>query len=158
LRIAPPRPGGAIRAAPTNHFRKNLNMNFDIPDVSLDELTATDNLAALIGADEAKRVAAEIRAMERMTPDERIEQALRGKLRGRALRAWAASRPHELENTTLAVDEDGPDGMPFVPCNHDGEYPWILHRSVDYGDTPSSRTWRIDGRTVSREDYEDHLR
>lgn len=133
-------------------------MTFNIPDVTIAELEAIDTLADLIGADDAKRVAAEIRAMERMTPDERVEQAYRGQLRGKALRAWAESRPHELENTTLAVDEDGPDGMPCVPCNHDGELPWILARSVDYGDAVQNRAWRIDGKPVSRQQYEEHMR
>lgn len=127
-------------------------MNFDIPAVTLAELPPITRLAELVGADEARRIASEIRAMERMTPDERVAAAFRGSLRGPALRAWANSRPHELENTTLAVDEDGPDGMPFVPVNHDGELPWILQHEVDYGDQVS-RGFRIDGRAVSETDY-----
>jgi hypothetical protein len=97
----------------------------EIPDVDLQDLPPAGTLADLLGPDDRERRAAQVRAMERMTPAERVAAMYRGELRGPALDAWATSRPHELPPTTLATAVDGHDGADGI-CQAYGELPWIL--------------------------------
>jgi hypothetical protein len=102
------------------------------PDVvSIHDLPAVASLAELLGPDYKKQIAAQMRAMERMTPGQRVAAMYRGELRGPALNAWATSRPHELPNTSLAAAIDGPDGADGIYCT-DGELPWILELTPEF--------------------------
>jgi hypothetical protein len=106
--------------------------NINHPDVvSIEDLPAVASLAELLGPDYKQQIAAQMRAMERMTPAERVAAMYRGELRGPALHAWATSRPHELPNTTLATAIDGPDGAEGICCT-DGELPWILALTPEF--------------------------
>jgi hypothetical protein len=102
------------------------------PDVvSIEDLPTVGRLAELLGPDHTQQIAAQMRAMERMTPGERVAAMYRRELRGPALNAWATSRPHELPDTTLAAALDGPDGAEGIHGT-DGELPWILELTPEF--------------------------
>jgi hypothetical protein len=102
------------------------------PDVlSINDLPTVASLAELLGPDHNQQIAAQMRAMKRMTPGERVAAMYRRELRGPALNAWAASRPHEPPNTTRAAAIDGPDGAEGIHCT-DGELPWILELTFEF--------------------------
>jgi hypothetical protein len=107
-------------------------MDVTTPGIALAELAPITSLEELLGPDHKQRIAAEIRAMERMGTGERVAAMYRGELRGPALRAWATSRPHEIPLTSLAGAEDtGAEGATYIPVDH-GEYPWLLQHTPEF--------------------------